>query len=906
MEQQLKQLIALVNDLTQEHEDMQRDIRNIKNTTIAIPASASGDSTPPRSDVRASGVAGSSPVTEKGIALAIESLKGEIAGQATAYNLLPTTDPQGSPLEVGDYALLARDDVGAGDVNNPQYPAGFYRYDGASWVLAAEIDQTKAGLAAEILAGTDTENKSWSAKELHDGIDDKIAEITRDILRADGVADDDSIVTEKAVRDAIEAINIAGDYQGSDATFAGLPTTGAINGDWAILTADDGANVSGIYVYDGTTYTLAKALDNFVELTIAQATDQTDTTMGLVSGELLEKAVTEFSDNIGSMDIQGNTDDLANLENVYMRGVFQDNGGGDYVYIPTLHRYFTDFATANNEVINPGETVVVGDMRTGNYGGEWYHYGASPANFATNDNANFRQTGQVVKQNVLDTVSEGTPVILEDEMAQTGSMAFVTVAQEEKDIDFVIPPTPVVTRFNGIAQTPGDTITLNGKRWTGYREDNLIEIFSEDKINTLQIVDGETIPNDAYARTGFTTTNIVMGNPRADFHSIIDTGRSQNDVTLSLTSGAPLIIFNGDSNGVSSVVLKKDSVYRITDFESAVWHIDEIGSSSNGTELATADFEIEENVNYTVIPGVSAITTPNTVIETTNIIDLSMTTTNVTISSPNNIGDQDGVGQPSIEMEAGKVYVLKGHEGAFWKLTEMSGGDIAGEDRDVTLIDVDASNNTTYPFSTGETWADVKANYDDLRFDINVSDAGVQNVKPFSIYIPTDKLELFMSNAGWALVNHHGVQVWINTPSNTSTGFTYRQSSGDAPTNGRMQFRVTGIKKAKTVVRPEDEDRTISTTEVNTGRQWQGKDIFRVELNKTTAVGSPEILLNGVDKVLDIQGTVSTDGNSQVPPVFHDGTKIVRWFLNTNTLSIAHTGFTSVDGYNLVVEYIKQ
>lgn len=61
---------------------------------------------------------------------------------------------------------------------------------------------------------------------------------------------------------AYQNINIVGQFAGSAAAFAGLPTTTSDgkpvnNGDWAILSTDDGANEAGIYVYNGTTYTLA-------------------------------------------------------------------------------------------------------------------------------------------------------------------------------------------------------------------------------------------------------------------------------------------------------------------------------------------------------------------------------------------------------------------------------------------------------------------------------------------------------------------------------------------------------------------------------------------------------------------------------------------------------------------------
>lgn len=74
----------------------------------------------------------------------------------------------------------------------------------------------------------------------------------------------------QSLETAYENINIVGQYAGSSATFAGLPSTTSDgkpvnNGDWAILSTDDGANEAGIYVYNGTAYTLAAEIpDQFV------------------------------------------------------------------------------------------------------------------------------------------------------------------------------------------------------------------------------------------------------------------------------------------------------------------------------------------------------------------------------------------------------------------------------------------------------------------------------------------------------------------------------------------------------------------------------------------------------------------------------------------------------------------
>lgn len=56
--------------------------------------------------------------------------------------------------------------------------------------------------------------------------------------------------------------SITGQFLGTAGTFAGLPVVDALgdaysNGDWAILTADDGVNDEGIYVFDGTDFVFA-------------------------------------------------------------------------------------------------------------------------------------------------------------------------------------------------------------------------------------------------------------------------------------------------------------------------------------------------------------------------------------------------------------------------------------------------------------------------------------------------------------------------------------------------------------------------------------------------------------------------------------------------------------------------
>lgn len=95
----------------------------------------------------------------------------------------------------------------------------------------------------------------------------------------------------QALETAVEAINITGQYLGSAATFAALPVVDsagkpANNADWAILTADDGANQAGIYAYNGAVFSLAAEIPNsFVMAATVISPAATDAT-GLVGTSL--------------------------------------------------------------------------------------------------------------------------------------------------------------------------------------------------------------------------------------------------------------------------------------------------------------------------------------------------------------------------------------------------------------------------------------------------------------------------------------------------------------------------------------------------------------------------------------------------------------------------------------------
>lgn len=175
------------------------------------------------------------------------------------------------------------------------------------------------------------------------------------------------------------------------------------------------------------------------------------------------------------------------------------------------------------------------------------------------------------------------------------------------------------------------------------------------------------------------------------------------------------------------------------------------------------------------------------------------------------------------------------------------------EDADVVLIDVDATNNTFYPFSTGETWADIETNYENIRFDINVSRSGSTNIRSMSAVINPRTFQALASQSGyWITQALSGAAATVNSPSDTDTGFTYRQSNGDAPTSGRMQFRVTGLKKKRTVVRPED-------ATVQSGyRQLAGANTTR------TTITFPQPFATPPDVTIALQWNYNISSNSSL------------------------------------------
>lgn len=93
------------------------------------------------------------------------------------------------------------------------------------------------------------------------------------------VTDAGTFFTANNVEDVLQEVgtqlaalnSTTGDYQGSAATLVALDALGGDNGDWAILNADDGANQRGIYVTDGTNYTIASEMVDLLDASETQS-----------------------------------------------------------------------------------------------------------------------------------------------------------------------------------------------------------------------------------------------------------------------------------------------------------------------------------------------------------------------------------------------------------------------------------------------------------------------------------------------------------------------------------------------------------------------------------------------------------------------------------------------------------
>lgn len=184
--------------------------------------------------------------------------------------------------------------------------------------ISVKADQT--ALDAEI-ASTDAEQTAQdtaiSAKAEQTALDQEVADRqTADALLipksdigtpsdVDTGTDAQKIVNVVELTRKLAEQNITGDFIGSSATFAGLPTSSASktagNGDWAVVSELDGANKKGVYLYDGSAYSFAFELGSDVLELLAPWNDTSDanySTKGLVSWQQLNDLIKTYSNYI--------------------------------------------------------------------------------------------------------------------------------------------------------------------------------------------------------------------------------------------------------------------------------------------------------------------------------------------------------------------------------------------------------------------------------------------------------------------------------------------------------------------------------------------------------------------------------------------------------------------------------
>ncbi|MEM9526920.1 MAG: hypothetical protein AAGA31_09945, partial [Bacteroidota bacterium] len=156
---------------------------------------------------------------------------------------------------------------------------------------------------------------------------------------------------------------VTGQFIGTGTTFAGLPTVDVLgdpasNGDFAILTADDGLNLSGIYAYDGTSYSFAVEIADTFQ-TVSPAS-QADVTAGVVNADEYVQADTlkvELDKKMGITPVADATA-LTALAATLAAG----DEGLEYAYQADTDQFFSWDGTSFTEVGATTDNFISADL----------------------------------------------------------------------------------------------------------------------------------------------------------------------------------------------------------------------------------------------------------------------------------------------------------------------------------------------------------------------------------------------------------------------------------------------------------------------------------------------------------------------------------------------------------------
>ena len=252
----------------------------------------------------------------------------------------------------------------------------------------------------------------------------------------------------------LETIENLGDHLGSFATVAAMPTGVNVKAlDWVFLTAVDGANQPGIWVYDGTTWNLARQL---TDPTAGVVTDVGDVVQGIISKTWTANQIKEIGDKFTNgffRSITANfdysaisTNDIIGLKNDSTNGVSitLQTGTNAVRYASIIPNDAPTTTTDANFTLTPGACVAIsrdtdgsidvfyfgrtelskmrGDNGAHQYGNNIYFLdetpGAAPALPQAGLYAEYRTT--IIQANRADWDGTQTSLVTEYETAQEG------------------------------------------------------------------------------------------------------------------------------------------------------------------------------------------------------------------------------------------------------------------------------------------------------------------------------------------------------------------------------------------------------------------------------------------------------------------------------------------------------
>ena len=639
------------------------------------------------------------------------------------------------------------------------------------------------------------------------------------------------------------------------------------------------ADTGVVYVVseDGA-YMLNEARDNFVgiadlstikTLTTAQLADSSSQVAGLVNGENLHLTLRQKEQEI----FTSGTHDLDNIrtpwyhKDVYVGGTIIANIPPHGFDSASTQTHVTNHFAGSDQYGYQELTAINGDdIKTyarSRYSGDW-----RPWIETTNDPSlgNFPDL----------EVNPGVGVDLNNHLTSDGSSWIKTLSGGRETISLRVldPALTLVVRDGDVltAHPSGDFVDLTGTAWRAERNGNEITIF--------------TFGSSAPTGVPYDLSNLGSSYGAGDYNDIsalLDENNDGNTIFVSdYEESDGIALFQGNlRNALSNIVAVEDQTSETNIANN--WNL-----SYAGFKIYRKDLDAYRYWNGSEFKPVSSqVLTDKSVNEGTvyNVEDHLTESGEIWFKTTS--GEKESIQfqntSPAITFRArfeGKQVAFAPNapvtlEGSAWRakrdgnlITLFSIGsevNILTTTDEVTLIDADASNGTLYPFSTGETWGEIKAKYSRLIFTGNSSRSGSPQIRSWSKIVDLGDQAGAFSQSGYRLdmINAEGVHIYVDTPNDSSTGLRYRQSGGDAPTSGRMQFKVVAVLKKGT-------DEFVAKDDLlPADRGW-------VKLANTPTIASG----TGYHDAGDIQTTITGADGDQIAVTYGSGSREIMTFLD--------------------------